>query len=528
MKTRLIPLYLLGLFPSLTFAQTISTGPLNALPVNNPWMLAALVLLIAACALWLLGKNRHGGVIASILLLGVASALLWQAPALKAQALSFVFSNPNGETLPITVHYEEDASGFEAIAYTNTSGVALRIHRIELPTFEQCFPDGLLPLDSQPPIAGSLCSEGQILRNSNTCQVDVHSACEGYATGFTATISINPATLMFSENATGEVTITNSAGSPVAANNVVAMIPGGSNISTQSTTCGASLAIGASCTITFTSPIQEGPTNILVAGDNTNTVNVVVTVTSQPQITITGPVQQSRVMAVSGASLALEITNDAGSSVNATAVTVTNKTACPNVTVDDSDCASLAPGDSCTLELTSGTPYAPCTLTISGANTANSPQTLVAFSHLGGLVFEESGGSGKVVVDVAQGSSRWTSSNSNIAGAASLDNGEANTNAIVVDAACSNDPPNCAAQRCRNISADWYLPARNELSAIHGSLCSSLVIPCEFGDFSSVFYRSSTQFDVSFAWMVNFPLGITDVAAKTVVSPLLCARSFTP
>ncbi|HHS8488476.1 TPA: hypothetical protein ACTUYI_003207, partial [Legionella anisa] len=69
------------------------------------------------------------------------------------------------------------------------------------------------------------------------------------------------------------------------------------------------------------------------------------------------------------------------------------------------------------------TPYAPCTITVSGSNTANSPQTLIAFSHLGGLVFEESGGSGKVVIDVAQGfSSQWTIMPSNT-GATSLDDG---------------------------------------------------------------------------------------------------------
>ncbi|WP_233586841.1 hypothetical protein, partial [Legionella sp. km772] len=239
-----------------------------------------------------------------------------------------------------------------------------------------------------------------------------------------ATISVNPTTLLFAENSTGDVTVTNNAGSPVAAENVVATIPGGSNISVQSTTCGASLAIGASCTITFASGTQEGPTTIPIAGDNTNTVNVDVTVTSQPQISITNPVQQSRVVAVSGTVLSLEVTNDAGSAVNANAITVSNKAACPNLSVDDSNCTSVAPGASCTLELTSNSPYAPCTITVSGSNTANSPTTLIAFSYLEGLVFQESEGSGKVVIDVAQGfNSQWTGDFSNIAGATSLDDG---------------------------------------------------------------------------------------------------------
>ncbi|HAT1816608.1 TPA: DUF1566 domain-containing protein [Legionella pneumophila] len=346
-----------------------------------------------------------------------------------------------------------------------------------------------------------------------------------------ATISVNPTTLLFAENSTGDVTVTNNAGSPVAAENVVATIPGGSNISVQSTTCGASLAVGASCTITFASGTQEGPTTIPIAGDNTNTVNVDVTVTSQPQIRITNPIQQSRVVAVSGTALSLEVTNDAGSAVSANAITVSNMAACPNLSVDDSNCTSVAPGASCTLELTSSSPYAPCTITVSGSNTANSPTTLIAFSYLGGLVFQESAGSGKVVIDVAQGfDSQWTSAFSNIADATSPDDGVGNTNAIVDDTACSYDTNNCAAQRCRNLGVDWYLPARNELSAVHGALCSNLAIPCNFGGFSSAFYWSSSQDDfvnVS-AWIVFFPSGNVGGDSKNDAHPVRCVRAFTP
>ncbi len=187
-----------------------------------------------------------------------------------------------------------------------------------------------------------------------------------------AILSVNPTTLLFAENSTGEVTVTNSADSPKSATNVVAQIPGVSSISVQSTTCGSSLPIGASCAIIFASGSQEGPTAIPVAGDNTNTVNVDVTVTSQPQISITNPMQQSRVVTVSGAALSLEVTNDAGSAVNANAITVSNPGTCTDLSVNDSNCTSVAPGGSCNLLLTSPTPYAPCTITISGDNTANS------------------------------------------------------------------------------------------------------------------------------------------------------------
>ncbi len=254
------------------------------------------------------------------------------------------------------------------------------------------------------------------------------------------------------------------------------------------------------------------------------------TVTSLPQISITNPAQQGRVVTVSGAGLSLEVTNDAGSAVNANAITVSNMTACPNLSVDDSNCASVAPGATCTLELTSNTPYAPCTITVSGSNTANSPQTLIAFFHLGGLVFEESGGSGKVVIDVAQGfDSRWTSFYTIIAGATSLDDGVANTDAIVADVACTGSPSECAAQRCRDISADWYLPARNELSAVHSALCSNLAIPCNFGGFSTAFYWSSSQLDLTIARGVIFPSGNSiNINDKFSELPVRCTRTFTP
>nr|WP_233586864.1 DUF1566 domain-containing protein [Legionella sp. km772] len=340
---------------------------------------------------------------------------------------------------------------------------------------------------------------------------------------------MNPTTLLFAENSTGDVTVTNNAGSPVAAENVVATIPGGSSISVQSTTCGAVLAIGASCTITFASSTQEGPTTIPIAGDNTNTVNVDVTVTSQPQISITSPVQQNRVVTVSLTPLSLEITNDAGSVVNANAITVSNKAACPNLSVDDSNCTSVAPGASCTLELTSDSPYAPCTITVSGSNTANSPTTLIAFSHLGGLVFQESAGSGKVVIDVVQGfDSQWTGAFSNIAGAINLDNGVNNTNAIIANTVCSGDANNCAAQSCQNLGVDWYLPARDELSTVHSALCSNLETPCNFGGFSSAFYWSSSQVggDVG-AWDVLFPSGNVFFDDKFLEQPVRCVRAFT-
>ncbi|HDV5941621.1 TPA: DUF1566 domain-containing protein, partial [Legionella pneumophila] len=75
---------------------------------------------------------------------------------------------------------------------------------------------------------------------------------------------------------------------------------------------------------------------------------------------------------------------------------------------------------------------------------------------------------------------------------------------------------------------DWYLPARNELSAVHGALCSNLAIPCNFGGFSSAFYWSSSRGVSSIAWVVSFPSGFGNFDYEINVQPVRCVRAFTP
>ncbi len=344
------------------------------------------------------------------------------------------------------------------------------------------------------------------------------------------TISVAPFVLVLAEHSTETVTVTNSPTSSAAANNVIATIPAGSNMSIQSTTCGSSLAIGANCTITFAATTQEGPTTIPVKGDNTNTANVYALVTDQPIINITGPAQQSRIVSTDGVTtLNLEVTNDSDSVFNANNITVTDKTFCPNLSVDASNCTSVAPGASCQLALSTTTPYEPCTITIGGSNTANSPTTLIAFSHLGGLVFQKSGANGKVVIDVgSEFTSEWTfPSKSDIPSAMSDDDGLSNTNAIVANSACTNQTANCAAYRCRGIGADWYLPAKNELQAAIVALCPGSTYPCDFGSFSSTFYWSSTQwFAATNAYSVDVPDANFGPGDKWSSQPVRCIRDF--
>ncbi|HHR0741114.1 TPA: hypothetical protein ACS2XB_003140, partial [Legionella pneumophila] len=164
-----------------------------------------------------------------------------------------------------------------------------------------------------------VCQQGNLNQCYRPSSANILRITRGPATG--ATITVNPSSLNFVAGNNGLVTVTNSMGSPEPAENVAATIPGGSNISVQSTTCGASLAIGASCTITFTAPAAEGPTNVGISGSNTNTATVAVTVTPVPMATIS--VNPTTLLFAENSTGDVTVTNNAGSPVAAENVVAT-------------------------------------------------------------------------------------------------------------------------------------------------------------------------------------------------------------
>lgn len=182
--------------------------------------------------------------------------------------------------------------------------------------------------------------------------------------------------------------------------------------------------------------------------------------------------------------------------------------------------------------LTSATPYTPCTITISGSNTSNSPTTLIAFSHLGGLVFQTGVTNKVVILQTGTFTSFWTGTDSDVVGAEDNNNGNSNTTAITGNTACSNDKPNCAAQRCRDVTVggEWYLPAINEMTAFRNVLCPNIPpFPCNFGGFIPQLYYSSTEIDIDEATAMVFSDGTTGSFGKNVPGHHLevrCVRTF--
>jgi len=275
---------------------------------------------------------------------------------------------------------------------------------------------------------------------------------------------------------------------------------------------------------------------VFSANNTADTTVTLASTTANATISISSPTQANQFMTVPSAGISptdliLAITNDAGSEVNATNITVTDKTNCPNLSVTASTCASLGIGQTCNLTLSSNTPYVPCTISIKGTNT-NTLTTTVAFQYLDGWVFEGNGTVGKVV-RLSQFYNEWTVPSANV-GANSATDGVANTNAIVGNPSCNQNSTRqakCAAYQCRNIASNWYLPAKDELNQVYTQISVN-----GFGGFSTVdAYWSSTQYNgpdptknqTNDAWSQLFSTGQQAGEFKFQTSVLVrCVRSF--
>ena len=268
-------------------------------------------------------------------------------------------------------------------------------------------------------------------------------------------------------------------------------------------------------------------------------------ITSVPrpsQIFIISPAQSERIISVSPfAPLSIVIGNDPTSPRAAHNVRAILPPTWSDVTQDASDCISLAPGASCTLNLNSTGPHEPGQITITGTNTFPIT-TYVAFRDGGGLVFSTVGGIVKVANETSNGTSQW--GNPLITtGATDLHNGMANTMTIVSTPGIG---PN-AALVCTSFSGggynDWYLPAICELSRYVPSagnidpgcgnttpnLYSTLNL-VGFGNFVGFdsIYWSSTEYSPSptNAWAQDFNAATLTAAPKSASFQVRCIRAF--
>jgi hypothetical protein len=193
--------------------------------------------------------------------------------------------------------------------------------------------------------------------------------------------------LTFVAGSTGHVDIRNS--SFVTAFNIQPNIPVGSNITVLSNGCTASLAPSASCRITFTSAVAEGPTTIPITGNNTNLVNAIVTVSPAAPLTTLSISRAEIALATQGILTDASGAGTQPSQPRTLTITNTGATVADNVmytitpslpagtTIAPANCGNIAPGASCTLTITPGaTPSspadqvpAPSTINVAGINT---------------------------------------------------------------------------------------------------------------------------------------------------------------
>lgn len=101
-------------------------------------------------------------------------------------------------------------------------------------------------------------------------------------------------------------------------------------------------------------------------------------------------------------------------------------------------------------------------------------------------------------------------------GTGSTADGLANTNTLIAD---GHGHP--AAQACRNRGADWYLPAKDELSMIYSSRAQldTANLPTGTGE-----YWSSTENNDSLAWSQRFSDGFQYYYGKGAAHPVRCVR----
>jgi hypothetical protein len=214
-----------------------------------------------------------------------------------------------------------------------------------------------------------------------------------------------------------------------------------------------------------------------------------------------------------------------------------------NVTLTAHTCAgSLTPGSNCTLTFAPGaTAVPPTSFPIQGdnTNTVNASITVITLTpgtpYAGGIVYESSGGTGKVAAIPTGTLVPWGTAGITI-GVASTTDGATNTAMIVSSlgagtyaaALCSayevDSAGNTPCQAGNTCYSDWYLPAIDELVALYHQRAA-------VGGFnpSGNVYWSSTEngfAPASIAQGVSFSTGAVSSGLKSLVGQFRCIRQF--
>jgi len=149
---------------------------------------------------------------------------------------------------------------------------------------------------------------------------------------------------------------------------------------------------------------------------------------------------------------------------------------------------------------------------------------LIGSTYAGGLVFYNDGAGGGLVCAESDQSTgaQWGCSGTIIGGTSTaMFTGAANTNAIVAGCATAGIAARICYDLVLNTYTDWYLPSRDELQLMYTNLHTQ-----SLGGFSSLWYWSSSESNVHFAWFVNFTNGTTSSSNKDNTLRVRAVRAF--
>jgi hypothetical protein len=285
-------------------AQTISTAPAAVAPVplDHPAALALLVFALAAVGIWMV-RSRAGGHGLRVLGATAIGVSILAAAGFSSDLRAAIgimqatFTAAGGQTLTIPIDPSPSSAAptdFTPVEYINQSGVPLRVSALTPPvTHTACFPGAIpSPLPATPlPPGTTACAVGTQMAPGGACTVNVAALCaQAVAQIPGAVLAASPSSLMLQVGgSSGGVTITNTGSA--SAIDIAAQIPPNVGLTLSSSTCSGVLPPLSSCTLTFLpGGSAEGPVSVMVAGSNTNALQVAITANAAaPAITAMAP-----------------------------------------------------------------------------------------------------------------------------------------------------------------------------------------------------------------------------------------------
>lgn len=173
--------------------------------------------------------------------------------------------------------------------------------------------------------------------------------------------------------------------------------------------------------------------------------------------------------------------------------------------------------------------FSPSTMISNGA----SPTDFIGLNYAGGIIFYMNpiaDGTGLMAASSDQSTMvDWGCNGTLIDGADGTGIGTGNQNTIDIEAGCTTN--STAADICANLSlngfTDWFLPSQDELNEMYTKIGQGATAPnTNIGNFTDMFYWSSTEFNNISVWLQLFNDGDQVIGSKLAFSRVRAIRAF--